>query len=109
MVENPNDFLAEIRQKPIALFGLGTSGRGVRALAGKMGMETTVFDEAEVEGARTLFSKGDAHLHSAVVLSPGFPLTHPWVTLARECGLEILSELRYQAQELQILQCLKMK
>jgi len=86
-----------LKQKPIAIFGFGVSGRGVRALAERMGYEATIFDEKEIAGTRQAFSTGDAHQHSLVVMSPGFQEDHPWVIFARVAGLEVMTELDFGA------------
>lgn len=84
-----------LKQKPMAIFGLGISGRGVRALAERMGFEVTIFDEKELPGTRQEFSSGDAYQHALVVLSPGFQEDHPWVILARGAGLQVMGELDF--------------
>lgn len=93
----PQTLRAALKQKPIAIFGLGVSGRGVRALAERMGYESTIFDEKEIQGTRQAFSTGDAYQHSLVVLSPGFQEDHPWVIFARSAGLQVMNELDFGA------------
>lgn len=93
----PAHLRTALKQKPIAIFGFGVSGRGVRALAERMGYEATIFDEKEIAGTRQAFGTGDAHQHSLAVLSPGFQEDHPWVIFARSAGLEIMSELDFGA------------
>ncbi len=91
----PPNLHASLKNKPIAVFGYGTSGRGVKALAERLDYECTCFDEKEIEGTRQEFSTGDAHHHSIVVVSPGFPDDHPWLALAKAARLEILTELDF--------------
>jgi UDP-N-acetylmuramoylalanine--D-glutamate ligase len=94
---NPAEIRAAIKLQPIAILGTGTSGRGAKALAERMGVETTLFDEKEMEGVRTEFSVGDAYHHAAVVVSPGFKEDHPWLVSARAAKRPILAELDFAA------------
>lgn len=94
---NLNNIHAQIRQKPIAILGYGSAGRGVRALANRMDLESTCFDEAEIENTRQQFTHGDALQHSIAVISPGFKPDHPWRAVAKTAGLPIVGELDFGA------------
>jgi len=85
----------QLKDKPIAILGMGLSGQGAHALAEKLDYSTTCFDEQEIEDTRQVFSLADAHMHSAAIVTPGMPLTHPWVIMARQAKLPILSELDF--------------
>lgn len=87
--------LALIKTRPVAIFGMGTSGRGAAALAAAMGFDCTFFDQRELPDTRADFTRGDAHQHSIVITSPGFADNHPWLTLARAEALPILNELDF--------------
>jgi UDP-N-acetylmuramoylalanine--D-glutamate ligase len=89
------ELLGQIRQKPVAILGYGTSGQGAHALARRMNIDCTCFDEREIDGTRQDFTRGDAYQHSAVVVSPGFKIDHPWLKIAREAGLPVLGELDF--------------
>jgi UDP-N-acetylmuramoylalanine--D-glutamate ligase len=88
---------AAMRLKPIAILGLGTAGRGVRALAERLGVSSTCFDESDIEGVRQDFTIADARQHSVVVVSPGFNPNHPWVICAQSAGVEVMGELDFGA------------
>jgi UDP-N-acetylmuramoylalanine--D-glutamate ligase len=97
--------------KRTALFGLGGSGMATALALVAGGAELTAFDDNpdRVEAARKagipvadLREKG-LHHHSALVLSPGVPLTHPrphWsVDLARAAGVPVIGDIELFARE----------
>jgi UDP-N-acetylmuramoylalanine--D-glutamate ligase len=84
--------IAPLLAKPVAVFGGGVSGDGVRALLGALGIEGRLYD-----AAGTTFSAEAARQHALVVHSPGFAPEHPWLVLARSAGLECLGELDFAA------------
>ena len=81
-----------MKASPIAIFGFGTAGRGVKVLAERMGISSTRFDQSELEGTRQEFTMGDARQHALVVVSPGFKIDHPWIKIAQTAGLEVIGE-----------------
>ena len=83
-------FLQSRLQRPVAIFGAGVSGRGVRSLLAALGAEAVVYDARELE-----FTAGTAGRHALVVFSPGFPPEHPWLRLARAGGCVCLSEIDF--------------
>jgi len=87
------DWLMHLLQRPAAIFGGGVSGRGAAGLIAALGGTSAIYDrEAERPQSRD-FGATQAAGHGLVVLSPGFPPTHPWVQVARAAGCEILGEL----------------
>jgi UDP-N-acetylmuramoylalanine--D-glutamate ligase len=84
------EFLAPRLAKPVAVFGGGVSGRGVRTLLAAFGIESRIYDVKE-----TVFTPAAAASHGLVVFSPGFPPEHPWLGQARAAGLECLGELDF--------------
>ena len=84
------DFLAPLLAKPVAIFGGGVSGEGVRALLTALGAEGQVYDPKGAE-----FTMLAARAHSLVVFSPGFAPEHPWLERARATGAECLGELDF--------------
>jgi UDP-N-acetylmuramoylalanine--D-glutamate ligase len=83
-------FLQSRLQRPVAIFGAGVSGRGVRSLLAGLGAEARVYDARERE-----FTAAAAGGHALVVFSPGFPPDHPWLRLARSAGCACLSEVDF--------------
>jgi UDP-N-acetylmuramoylalanine--D-glutamate ligase len=97
--------------KHVALFGLGGSGRAtaLSLLAG--GAEVLAFDDnpasvsaAEKDGITCAdLRSADWSRFSALVLSPGVPLTHPkphWtVELARTAGIEVIGDIEIFSRE----------
>lgn len=90
----PPDFLRPLLGRPVAIFGAGVSGQGVRALLEKLGSTDAVIYDAKTPPALE-FTAAVAPRHSLVVFSPGFAPDHPWLTLARAAGLECLGELDF--------------
>jgi UDP-N-acetylmuramoylalanine--D-glutamate ligase len=82
--------LAPLLAKPVAIFGGGVSGEGVRVLLGALGVEAKVYDAAGAEFAATA-----ARQHLLVVFSPGFAPDHPWLVRARVAGATCLGELDF--------------
>jgi UDP-N-acetylmuramoylalanine--D-glutamate ligase len=84
------ELLAALLGKPVAIFGGGVSGEGVRALAAALGVEAKVYD-----AKGTKFTPASAREHALVIFSPGFAPDHPWLAQARGAGLECLNELDF--------------
>ncbi|SJZ63741.1 UDP-N-acetylmuramoyl-L-alanine--D-glutamate ligase [Consotaella salsifontis] len=97
--------------KKVALFGLGGSGRATAHALIEGGADLVVWDDspnavasAAAEGMRTSDLKTfDWTGVSALVLSPGVPLTHPrphWaVDMARAAGAEVIGDIELFARE----------
>lgn len=97
--------------KKVALFGLGTSGRASASALLSGGADVVAFDddgqrvtEANLAGIPTAdLRQIDWSKISALVQSPGVPLTHPaphWtVTLARAAGVEIVGDVELYCRE----------
>ena len=79
------EFLSTRLGRPVAVLGAGVSGEG--AIAPPL--------EARREGRRLRPEAGPssrrrrADGHGLVVFSPGFPLLHPWLEIARKAGLHL--------------------
>ncbi len=84
------EFLAPQLERPVAVFGGGVSGQGVRSLLATFGIETRIYDARELA-----FTPAAAAEHRLVVFSPGFAPDHPWLGQARAAGLECLGELDF--------------
>ena len=96
--------------KTVAVFGLGRTGlTAARALVAG-GAHVALWDEnpasqdaARAEGFKVVdLRSADWSLFSALMLSPGVPLTHPqphWtVKMARDAGVEILGDIELFAR-----------
>ena len=91
----PPSFLAPLLAQPIAVFGGGVSGEGVRALAAAIGVEAKIYDQRDAKG--TEFTVAATKHHALVVFSPGFAPDHPWLRGAAAAGLGCLGELDFAA------------
>ena len=90
----PPDFLRPLLERPVAVFGAGVSGQGVRELLGTLGIAAVVYDR-QGGGDRTDFAASDAGRHRLVVYSPGFAPEHPWLVAAHAGGCRCLGELDF--------------
>lgn len=76
--------------RPVAIFGGGVSGQGIRDLLAALRVEGVVYDARGIE-----FTASAARQHDLVVFSPGFAPEHPWLTIARKKGAMVLGELDF--------------
>ncbi|HVU36603.1 MAG TPA: UDP-N-acetylmuramoyl-L-alanine--D-glutamate ligase [Opitutaceae bacterium] len=90
MVLPTSPSIAPLLAHPVAIFGGGVSGDGVRALLAAAGADGVVYDARGTE-----FGAAGAARHRLVVFSPGFPPDHPWLARARAAGLVCLGELDF--------------
>ena len=88
----PPDFLKPLLASPVAIFGGGLSGEGVRTLLAALGVEGKIYDAKGAE-----FTALAARAHALVVFSPGFVPEHAWLARARAAGAECLGELDFAA------------
>lgn len=84
------DFLSPRLARPVAVFGLGVSGEGARALLSKLGVAAEFYDRKAAQ-----FTEEAARRHALAVFSPGFPLHHPWLELARKSGMICMAEIDF--------------
>lgn len=82
-----------LADRPLAVLGIGRSGRGALALAARLGVPAQAYDERY----GTKFTLESAQQHRLVVCSPGFPSNHPWLRLARDMGASIWTEFDWAA------------
>ena len=80
---------------PVAVFGMGVTGRGAAELLSRAGYDWVGYDTGE---GHVSWSFEYAATHKAVIVSPGFAVNHPWLEDARRAGLEIYSEIDLAAQ-----------
>jgi len=78
--------------KTALILGYGRSGRAAEALLHAEGTHTVVFTEEknslyELQGALIRYS------FDICIVSPGFPLTHPWIKTVIEAEIPMISEL----------------
>jgi UDP-N-acetylmuramoylalanine--D-glutamate ligase len=99
------------KDKRTAVFGLGGSGMATAHALVAGGADVSVFDdnpERIANAARSGFAVSDfretgLHHQSALVLSPGVPLTHPmphWsVELAKKAGVPVIGDIELFSRE----------
>lgn len=107
--------ITALKDKTIALFGLGGSGLATAKAIVAGGAQIIAWDDnpqsvanAQAEGIATGdLRSADWLQFSALVLSPGVPLTHPkphWtVQLANDAGVEIIGDVELFVRERQLL------
>ncbi len=88
----PSSFLKLLLTRPVAIFGGGVSGEGVRALLATLGADGKTYDAKGAE-----FTAKAAAGHGLVIFSPGFAPDHAWLVRARAAGVECLAELDFAA------------
>ncbi len=86
------DWLSSKFDRPIAVFGGGTSGVAASDLLLGLGAEVEIFDERGEDASRRGFSPEDAERFGLAVSSPGFAVGHAWLRVAQEAGLEVVPE-----------------
>lgn len=93
------DLLKPYVQKPVAIFGNGISGKAVASLLDNLKIDYLIYDNKKQDGAQHCldFSDESSEKHSLVIFSPGFPLDHPWLILARKKACYSLTELDFAA------------
>lgn len=94
MLPSPPSAIATLLERPVAVFGAGVSGQGVRALVSALGASGVVYDE-KGDGPEKSFTAGHAASHGLVVFSPGFAPDHPWLMTALARGCVCLGELDF--------------
>jgi len=84
------------RAGPVLVLGDGRSGRAAMALLDKLGRDA----EQVADGLRELDSFGDlaASRFSEAVVSPGFPVDHPWLEALRAAAIPLVSEAEFGAR-----------
>jgi len=90
---SPPDFLQPALARPVAIFGGGVSGEGVRALLIAIGADGKIYDAKEAKGVE--FTTAAAKQHALVVYSPGFAPEHPWFKRARAVEAVCIGELDF--------------
>ena len=86
-------------RRPVAVFGMGVSGRAVVACLERYGIRCIAYDQRSETafGVRHIFGRQEASQHDLVVYSPGFAQDHPWLQTARSIGLLCLGEMDFAA------------
>lgn len=92
MMENPMDFV----KRPIAIVGLGLSGRAALRLLHANGVakkDIVTFDDkapADFKDPEKMLAERDPQ---TLIVSPGYPLSSPWIQDFQEHGGQVTSEL----------------
>ena len=88
----PPSFLQPLLAQPVAIFGGGVSGEGVRALLDALGATGKVYDAKGTD-----FTAKAAAGHALAIFSPGFVPGHAWLARAQTAGIECMAELDFAA------------
>jgi len=94
MLPAPPANITALLTRPVAIFGAGVSGQGVRVLLAALGAKGVVYDEQAGDAERN-FTTRQAAMHGLVVFSPGFAPDHAWLATARAGGCTCLGELDF--------------
>jgi UDP-N-acetylmuramoylalanine--D-glutamate ligase len=94
MLPKPPDHIAARLTRPVAIFGAGVSGQGVRLLLEAIGATGVIYDRNSA-GAESSFTSARAATHELVIYSPGFAPEHPWLATARAAGCACYGELDF--------------
>ncbi len=84
-------------ERAVAIFGAGVSGNSVANFLNCCGVKSVIYDVSEKSGAFPSFDFSAAENHDLVVFSPGFPLDHEWLKIARKAGILCLTEIDFAA------------
>lgn len=74
----------------VAIFGAGASGQAAGELLAAHSVPYAIYDQKDRNPG---FERAGKGLHRWGVVSPGFRPDHPWLALARERGIRLISEL----------------
>jgi len=74
------------------ILGYGRSGRAAERLLCAEGAEVVVLTE-EAADESAVFQALEENRFDICIVSPGFALSHPWISAVREAGVPLLSEL----------------
>ncbi|HVZ63075.1 MAG TPA: UDP-N-acetylmuramoyl-L-alanine--D-glutamate ligase [Lacunisphaera sp.] len=94
MLPIPPANIARLLARPVAIFGAGVSGLGVRELLARIGAVGQVYDERATDAGHD-FTPDHAARHGLVVFSPGFAPNHAWLEIARAAGCRCVGELDF--------------
>ena len=79
--------------RPVWILGSGRSGQAAAALARSQGREVRILDEQ----AGDLLPAEEGGSTVDWVVSPGFPIEHPWCEAVREAGGDLIPEMEFGA------------
>jgi len=93
------EIIRQHTRRPVAVFGMGVSGKAVLSCLANHGVRCVSYDEKpdSVFGVRHIFGDREALLHDLVVYSPGFTQDHPWLKAARAANVLCLGEMDFAA------------
>ncbi|MEX0320761.1 MAG: Mur ligase family protein [Puniceicoccaceae bacterium] len=100
LAENIPEHYLELLKKPVAILGVGASGKAVASLLDKLDVLYVVYDEKSGDEGRVerAFDRKDAMRHDLVIHSPAFQLQHPWIETALGQGCCVVSEMDFAQQ-----------
>lgn len=82
----------------LRILGAGVSGQAAARLALEQGLPAEIFDERSGSGTGPVAGSCDPNV--LTVVSPGFPIEHPWCHAVREAGGVLIPELEFGASAL---------
>lgn len=88
---------AEWLRKNVAILGRGESGQAAANLVLHLGGSYQFFCE-DPRGGSQQFDSREAARYDLVIFSPGFSVQHPWISIARAVGCELMGELEFARQ-----------
>lgn len=92
----PEDLQPAMRRR-VAVFGYGSAGHAVAQLLKRLGRVPCFYDEKVGDSSDVLrdFGEQRAAEHDLIIHSLAFAADHPWLRLARERGIRVISELEF--------------
>ncbi len=98
-METLPEIIRSCTRRPVAVFGMGVSGKAMLSCLTSHGAHCVAYDEKPEmgSGVHPLFGEREARLHDLVVYSPGFHQDHPWLAAARQAGVLCLGEMDFAA------------
>ena len=102
----------QYRDKTVLVAGAARSGLAAAELLLALGARVLLYDEKKIDEIKAIpeaLRNGHCELHfgesvlplisrcDRIILSPGIPLTAPWVAAARENGIPVVGELAFAA------------
>jgi UDP-N-acetylmuramoylalanine--D-glutamate ligase len=89
--------MERVLETPIALLGLGISGRAARRLLKLAGVANEQIAVLDKDPAKATHADGESLMRDfkprTLVVSPGYPLSTPWIRQAQASGVKITSEI----------------
>ena len=86
-------FVESLKNRNVLVFGAGVTGRSVVSFLQARGAHSILVDERESSTEIADFENLNLKEFELGVVSPGWKLTHPFITRSKSAGLELISEI----------------